>query len=157
MLTGKMQAPDSSLLTNIIKEEQEVDPDALIKLQQVCSAGCYDWVQSRDTMQSMLETQGLIWLWSLAISVLICWHPAGKTRGRCPEMWDLLLPSLLQSPPYKLSLSKLVGKSTARTEHNCRFLNWVMEETLLCQLEGDRGEISPGRVNPAVLDVPNTV
>lgn len=55
MLTGKMQAPDSSLLTNVIKEEQEVDPDTLIKLQQVCSAGCYDWVQSRDTMQSMLK------------------------------------------------------------------------------------------------------
>lgn len=44
----------------------------------------------------------------------------------------------------------------ARTENNFRFLTWVTDETLLCQLEGDLGEISPGRVKPAP-DVPNTV
>lgn len=64
--------------------------------------------------------------------------------------------SLLQSSPYKLTLSKLIGKSMARTENNFRFLTWVTDETLLCQLEGDLGEISPGRVKPAP-DVPNTV
>lgn len=45
----------------------------------------------------------------------------------------------------------------ARTENNFRFLNWIIEETLLCQLEEDLGEISPGRVKPAALHVPNTV